>query len=145
MNGFQLTQVQSHFEEAGCFITLNSQKFLVLILSTKSQNWMVLNTGVLDWKSSTLTTRSLRLTPSFSKCCIEKREQYSMWFNKLVQQFGCNVLVSKCYLTRFQFKVTVLYIYYSDSLCKISLKANVATDKGKRNWSSCTKLALGTS
>ena len=26
----------------------------------------------------------VRLTPSFPKCFIEKREQYSMYFNKLV-------------------------------------------------------------
>ena len=34
---------------------------------------MVLNMGLLDWESSTLTTRSLRLNPSFPKCCIEKQ------------------------------------------------------------------------
>ena len=34
---------------------------------------MVLNTGLLDWESSTLTTRPLRLTPSFPKSCIEKK------------------------------------------------------------------------
>ena len=35
---------------------------------------MVLNTGFLNWESSTLNTRALRLTPSFPKCCIEKRK-----------------------------------------------------------------------
>ena len=34
---------------------------------------MVLNKGTLDWECSTLTTRPLRLTPSFPKCCIEKK------------------------------------------------------------------------
>ena len=44
---------------------------------------MVLSMGLLDWKSNTLTTTPLRLTPSFPKCCIKKGEQYSMQFNKL--------------------------------------------------------------
>ena len=34
---------------------------------------MVLTVRLLDWESSTLTTRPLRLTPSFAKCWIEKR------------------------------------------------------------------------
>ena len=38
MDGVQLPQVKIHFEEAAYFITLNSQKFLVLVLST-SEWW----------------------------------------------------------------------------------------------------------
>ena len=38
MDGVQLLQHYSHFEEAVYFITLSSQKFLVLILST-SEEW----------------------------------------------------------------------------------------------------------
>ena len=38
MDGVQLPQVYSHFEEAVYFLSLSSQKFLVLILST-SEGW----------------------------------------------------------------------------------------------------------
>ena len=38
MDGVQLLQDYSHFEEAVYFITISSQKFLVLILST-SEGW----------------------------------------------------------------------------------------------------------
>ena len=38
MDGFQLPQDYSHFEEALYFITRSSQKFLALILST-SEGW----------------------------------------------------------------------------------------------------------
>ena len=38
MDGVQLLQDLSHFEEAVYFVTLSSQKFLVLILST-SDGW----------------------------------------------------------------------------------------------------------
>ena len=38
MDGFQLPQGYSHFEEAVYFLLLSSQKFLVLILST-SEGW----------------------------------------------------------------------------------------------------------
>ena len=38
MDGVQLLQDKSHFEEAVYFLTLSSQKFLVLILST-SAGW----------------------------------------------------------------------------------------------------------
>ena len=34
MDGVQLLQDLSHFEEAAYFITLSSQKFMVLVLST---------------------------------------------------------------------------------------------------------------
>ena len=74
MDGVQLLQDYSHFEEAVYFITLSSQKFLVLIF--QPQPWshpMVLTMRLLDWESSTLTTRPLRLTPSFPKCWIEKK------------------------------------------------------------------------
>ena len=66
MDADQLPQSYSHFEEAVYFLPLSSQKFLVLILSI-SEGWKaestldpkVLNTGPLDWESSTLTTWSL--------------------------------------------------------------------------------------
>ena len=50
---------------------------------------MVLNTELLDWESSTLTTRPLRLTTSFLKCWIEKKENNTVcssinWPNNLV-------------------------------------------------------------
>ena len=81
MDGVQLLQDKSHFEEAVYFITLSSQKFLVLILSAwkderLSRAWsdpMVLTMRLLDWESSTLTTRPLRFTHSFPKCWIEKK------------------------------------------------------------------------
>ena len=38
MDGVQLPQGESHFEEAVYFLLLSSQKFLVLILST-SEGW----------------------------------------------------------------------------------------------------------
>ena len=38
MDGIQLSQGYSHFKEAVYFITISSQKFLVLILAT-SQGW----------------------------------------------------------------------------------------------------------
>ena len=65
MDGVQLPQGKSHFEEAVYFLPLISQKFLRLIFST-SEGWkaestleppVVLNTGPLDWQSSALTTR----------------------------------------------------------------------------------------
>ena len=64
MDGVQLPQGYSHFEEAVYFLPLSSQKFPVFILST-SEGWkaesilepVVLSTGPLDWESSALTTR----------------------------------------------------------------------------------------
>ena len=38
MDGVQLPQGQSHFEEAGYFLPLSCQKYLVLVLST-SEGW----------------------------------------------------------------------------------------------------------
>ena len=69
MDGVQLPQGYSHFQEAVYFLPFSSQKFLVLILST-SEGWKAestleppsgffLNTGLLDWESSALTTRPL--------------------------------------------------------------------------------------
>ena len=43
MDGIQLLQDYSHFEEAVYFITLSSQKFLLLILST-SEGWKAKST-----------------------------------------------------------------------------------------------------
>ena len=67
MDGVQLPQGYSHFEEAVYFLPFSSQKFLVLIsfprkherLSRPWSNPVVLNTELLDWESSALTTRPL--------------------------------------------------------------------------------------
>ena len=65
MDGFQLPQGKSQFEEAVYFLPLSSKKFLVLILPT-SKGWklgrpwsytVLLNWGSLCWE--TLTTRPL--------------------------------------------------------------------------------------
>ena len=70
-DGVQLPQGKSHFKEAVYFLPLNSQKFLVLILST-SEGWKAESTleppsgfehGTLDWKSNALTTRPLKKNP----------------------------------------------------------------------------------
>ena len=70
MDGVQLPQGYSHFEEAVYFLPFSSQKFLVLILSTL-EGWKAestleppsgLITGPLDWESSALTTRPLLQT-----------------------------------------------------------------------------------
>ena len=67
MDGVQLPQGYSHFEEAVYFLPFSSQKSLVLILST-SEGWKAGSTleppsgfehGTLDWESSALTTRPL--------------------------------------------------------------------------------------
>ena len=52
------------------FINLRRMKGLVDLRAT--QDWES-NWRLLDWESSTFTTRSLRLTPSFPKCWIEKK------------------------------------------------------------------------
>ena len=66
IDGVQLPQGYSHFEEAVYFLPLSSQKFLVLILSTP-EGWkaestleppVVLSMEPLDWESRALTTRS---------------------------------------------------------------------------------------
>ena len=67
MDGVQLFQGQSQFEEAVYFLPLSSQEFLLLILSIserrKAESTLEppsgFQHGTLDWKSSTLTTRSL--------------------------------------------------------------------------------------
>ena len=51
MDGVQLPQGCSHFEEAVYFLPLSSQKFLVLILLVFSQPWSYM--GPLDLESST--------------------------------------------------------------------------------------------
>ena len=63
--GSTVSRLQSHYKEIVYFLPVSSQKFLVLIWSTSeewkgelSQPWshpVVLNTGPLDWESSTLT------------------------------------------------------------------------------------------
>ena len=53
IDGVQLHQGYSHFEEAVYFLPLSFQKFIL----SSSERWshpVVLNTGPLDWKSSAL-------------------------------------------------------------------------------------------
>ena len=67
MDGVQLLQGYSHFEEAVYFLPPSFQKFLVLTyrpgkderLGRPWSHSVVLNTGLLDWDLSTLTTKSL--------------------------------------------------------------------------------------
>ena len=67
MDGVQLPQDYSHFEEAVYFLPLSPQKFLALTLSIsegcKAESTLEppsgLNMGPLDWESSALTTRPL--------------------------------------------------------------------------------------
>ena len=63
MDGVQLSQGQSHFEEAVYFLPLNSQNFL--LLRRCSQPWshqVIWNLGHLDWESSTLKTSCMLKT-----------------------------------------------------------------------------------
>ena len=65
MDGVQLPQGYSHFQEAVYFLPFSSQKFLVLILPTtggwKAQSALKppsgFESGTLDWESSALTTK----------------------------------------------------------------------------------------
>ena len=67
MDGVQLPQGYSHFEEAVYFLPLSSQIFWYSLYRPRkderlSRPWshpMVLNTGLLDWESSALTTTPL--------------------------------------------------------------------------------------
>ena len=91
------------------FQEISGTHFINLDLRRPWIHPMVLNTGLLDWESSTLTTRPLRLTPSFPKMLHRKKENNTVcssinWSSNLVN----NVLVSNCSLPRFQHKVTVL-------------------------------------
>ena len=63
MDGVELPQGYSHFEEAVYFLLFSSQEFLVLILLTL-EGWKAESTleppsgfehGLLDWESSALT------------------------------------------------------------------------------------------
>ena len=74
MDGVQLPQGHSLFEEAVYFLPLSSQKFLVLILLTL-EGWKAESTleppsgfehGTLDWESSALTTSTLLHNPRTS-------------------------------------------------------------------------------
>ena len=76
MDGVQLPQGYSHFEEAVYFLPLSPQKFLVLCRPRKderlSRPWshpVVLSTATLDWESSALTTSPLlvKIYQKFSK------------------------------------------------------------------------------
>ena len=80
MDEFQLLQGYSYFEKAVHFITLSSQKLMVLILST-SEGWKAEST--LDtpnsfehetpgWEIQHLNHYAMRFTPSFPKCLVEK-------------------------------------------------------------------------
>ena len=67
MDGVQLPQGYSHFEEAVYFLPLSSQIFWYSLYRPRkderlSRPWshpVVLSTGPLDWESSALTTRPL--------------------------------------------------------------------------------------
>ena len=67
MDGVQLSRGYSHFEEAVYFLPFSSQKLLYSFYQPRkddrlSRPWshpVVLNTGSLDWESSTLTNRPL--------------------------------------------------------------------------------------
>ena len=67
MDGVQLPQGWCHFKEAVYFLPISSQIFLVSFYRPQKderliQPWsypVVLNTGPLDWKYNTLTTRPL--------------------------------------------------------------------------------------
>ena len=69
---------------------------------------MLLIMRLLDWESSTLTAKSLRLTPSFPKGWIEKNrtKQYAVQKIRLVIWLTMYLQVS---LPRFQYKVAVLF------------------------------------
>ena len=73
LDGVQLPQGYSHFEEAVYFIKLSSQKFLALILST-SEEWKAEFTlkPPNGFEHVTPGLEIQRLTPSFPKCCIHK-------------------------------------------------------------------------
>ena len=57
---------------------------------------MILSVRLLDWESSTLTTRQLRLTPSFPKCWIEKKRTIQYVFQQI-----CRVIWLTMYLQVF--------------------------------------------
>ena len=73
MDGVQLPQDYSHFEEAVYFLTLVPRNSWYSFyrprkderLSRPLSHPVVLNTGPLDWESSTLTTRPLKAFLSF--------------------------------------------------------------------------------
>ena len=92
MDGVQLPQGYSHFEEVVYFLPLSSQKFLALIL-LNSEGWkgwpwihpVVLNMGPLDWESNALTTRPANYSKKFvwkvkiSLCTYHLKKK--VWFN----------------------------------------------------------------
>ena len=94
MDGVQLPQGCSHFEEAVYFLPLSSQKFLVLILLVSSQPWSYM--GPLDLESSTWTIGlllhkvTIRLLP---KCFNTIRLLHHMIlnFDTHVQNDSCSI------------------------------------------------------
>ena len=92
MDGVQLPQGYSHFEEVVYFLPLSSQKFLALIL-LNSEGWkgwpwihpVVLNMGPLDWESNALSTRPANYSKKFvwkvkiSLCTYHLKKK--VWFN----------------------------------------------------------------
>ena len=62
---------------------------------------MVLTMTLLDLQSSTFTTRPLRLTPSFSKCWIEKKKtkQYAVQQIRLVIRLTMYLQVFTTYVS----------------------------------------------
>ena len=61
MDGVQLPQGYSHFEEAVYFLPFSSQKFLVLILSTSE-----------GWKAESTLKRHFKFSNSFTGKSIDK-------------------------------------------------------------------------
>ena len=91
MDGVQLPQGYSHFQEAVYFLPLSSQKFLVLILST-SEGWKAESTleptqwfWTRDsWIGNTLTTR-----PLLHKLRGTKSTQWDIWIKIDVSGILC--------------------------------------------------------
>ena len=69
---------------------------------------MVLTMRLLDWESSTLTTRSLKLTPGFPKCWIEIKRTIQYAAQKIPSNLVNNVFASVHYLG---FNVKLLFFF----------------------------------
>ena len=98
MDGVQLLQDLSHFEEAVYFVALSSQKFLVLILSA-SEGWKAestlgrpsgFNHETPGLGIQCLNHKAIEFNPSLPKCWI-KKENNTVGFNiKLMFFFTYN-------------------------------------------------------
>ena len=130
MDGVQLPQGWSHFEEAVYFLPLSSQKFLVLVLAT-SEGWKAESTlkppsgfkyGTLDWKSSPLTTRHITFQISLvwlQSFWIEYGNNYQLLFfpEFKFSAYLCNLRwrqnrfqnLKKCYGGIFSFPILIIW------------------------------------